>query len=54
MRGPDADYPLSYLYAEYRDRVRPPRTPLVFDAWVRDPAHSPNFRKRADVLAITG
>lgn len=37
--------PLSYLYAQYADRVRAKGgTPLPLAEWVHDPAHSPQFR----------
>ena len=52
VRDSDSKYPLSYLYHEYADKVIAKcKTPITFEAWVRDDAHAPTFRARADVLA---
>ena len=52
MRDSDSKYTLSYLFHEYADKVRSKdQTPITFDAWVRDDAHAPTFKARADVLA---
>lgn len=38
-------HPLSYWYAEYQGTCYDKgTTPLVLVEWVRDPAHSPQFR----------
>jgi hypothetical protein len=46
--------PLSYLYAEYADRVRAAGgAPLPLAEWVHDPAHSPQFRAAFQVADPT-
>ena len=46
--------PLSYLYAEYTDKVRARGdVPLPLNEWVHDPAHSPQFKAAFQVADPT-